>query len=361
MKSIAPNNIFFRRIAAIALTAGMTFSLVSCERIKEAYGKKKDGGSAAQEAPVFAVNTTLAVQGQIRDYIPLSGDIIAGSTVDVYSDAAGKVSQVYVAIGQRVNRGGAIASVDPSRPGMTYRLGLATAPIGGTVVALPAQVGMTISQAVPLARIAGDGALEIRLYVAERFISKMAMNLPCEITLDAWPGEVFQGSVSEVAPTVDPASRTMEVRVNVNNAGSKLKAGMFAKVRIITERKDSIVKIPSSALISRFGEEYVFVAEELPPQEAEMVKAGEEVKQGFFAKLFGKKEETVDAQEVKTEAPKQYAAKKRIVRPGILIDGVLEIQQGLAPNEEIVVRGQTLLEDGSRINIIEQFAPLSAN
>jgi hypothetical protein len=40
---------------------------------------------------------------------------------------------------------------------------------------------------------------------------------------------------------------------------------------------------------------------------------------------------------------------------------VLEIQHGLAPNEEIVARGQTLLEDGSRINIIEQFAPLSAD
>ena len=47
--------------------------------------------------------------------------------------------------------------------------------------------------------------------------------------------------------------------------------------------------------------------------------------------------------------------------PGILIDGVQEIQQGLSPNEEIIVRGQTLLEDGARINVIEQFAPLSAN
>ena len=301
-------------ICAIALMIS-----TGCQRAKNTVIKT----AAAPEAPVFAVNTTVAVQGQIRDYIALSGDIVAGSTVDVYSDAAGKVANVYVSVGQRVNKGDRIAAVDPSRPGMTYQLGIATAPIGGTVVSLPAQVGMTISQAVPLARISGGGALEIRLYVAERFISKMAMNLPCEITLDAWPGEVFQGSVSEVAPTVDPASRTMEVRVNVNNAGSKLKAGMFAKVRIVTDRRENIVKVPSAALISRFGEEYVFVADKSDPA--------------------------------------NVVARKKLVKPGILIDGVLEIQQGITPNDEIIVRGQTLIEDGSKINIVEQFAPLGAN
>jgi len=288
--------------------------------------KKKEeagpGGPGAAQTTVFAVNTTTAVKGQIQDYIALSGDIIAGSTVDVYSDAAGKIAEVYVVMGQRVNKGDRIAAVDPSRPGMEFRWGVATAPISGTVVTLPAQVGMTISQAVPLARISGGGALEIRLFVAERFISKMELNLPCEITLDAWPGDIFRGSISEIAPTVDPASRTMEVRVNVNNAGSKLKAGMFAKVKLITEHKDNIVKIPAAAMISRFGEQYVYVIAQEP------------------------------------ENPEQPIVKKTIVVPGILIDGVLEIQNGLAPDDEVVVRGQTLLDDGSRVNIIDRVTPL---
>jgi multidrug efflux pump subunit AcrA (membrane-fusion protein) len=117
----------------------------------------------------------------------------------------------------------------------------------------------------------------------------------------------------------------MEIRVNVNNAGSKLKPGMFAKVRIITERKDSIVKIPTSAMLSRFGEQYVYVVEK-------------------------------DA-----ENPEHDVVKKRIVVPGINIDGTLEIQDGLKPNEEVVVRGQTLLDDGVRVNVIERYTPLDAN
>jgi len=288
-------------------------------------GRDGRGRGASIEVPVFAVNTVLAVEGQIQDYITLSGDIFAGSSVDVYSDAAGRVTQLYTSVGRRVNRGDPIAAVDPSRPGMTFRQGIATAPISGTVTLMNAQVGMMITQAVPLARIAGGGGLEIRLHVAERFISRMALNLSCEITVDAWPGEIFYGRISEVAPTVDLASRTMEVRVNVNDASSKLKPGMFAKVRVITERKNNIVKIPASAVINRFGEQYVYVTA---------------------------KDE---------EDPEIDIVRKRIVTPAILIDGVVEILEGLEANEEVVVRGQTLLDDGSRINIIERVTPLSAN
>jgi multidrug efflux pump subunit AcrA (membrane-fusion protein) len=100
---------------------------------------------------------------------------------------------------------------------------------------------------------------------------------------------------------------------------------MFARVRIITESKDNIVKIPASAMLSRFGEQYVYVVQRDP------------------------------------ESPEHNIVVKRNVVPGILIDGVLEIQEGLLPNEEIVARGQTLLEDGVRVNVIERLTPLSAN
>jgi multidrug efflux pump subunit AcrA (membrane-fusion protein) len=116
----------------------------------------------------------------------------------------------------------------------------------------------------------------------------------------------------------------MEIRVNVENPGSKLKAGMFAKVRIITEEKSNIVKIPGGAMLQRSGENYVFTVATDPSDPAFRI------------------------------------AKRQIITPGILVDGVLEVQEGLTPNQEIIVRGQTLLEDGSRINVIEQVAPLSA-
>jgi len=195
--------------------------------------------------------------------------------------------------------------------------------VAGTVVALPAQLGMTISQAVPLARIAGGTGLEIQLYVAERFVSKIALNQPCEIALDAYPGDIFTGRIREISPTIDVASRTMEIRVGVDNPGSRLKAWMFAKVRIITEQKNNIVKIPYSALVQRFGEEYIYIAQR--------------------------------------DNSGVYTARKQQVVPGIIIDGIMEIRQGLNPDEDVIVRGQSLLDDGARINIVDRVPPLSVN
>ncbi|MDR3123675.1 MAG: efflux RND transporter periplasmic adaptor subunit [Treponema sp.] len=319
-------------VFATAMIIAVLFS--GCSRIKEFQNRNQAGPGAfggpgaeggAFTMPTFAVNTTLAVQGQILEYLALSGDIVSGTSVDAYSDAAGKITRVYVAVGGRVSRNDPVAAVDPSRPGMVYQANIVRAPISGTITSLPAQVGMTISQSVPLARIAGGNALEIRLYVAERFISKVALGQPCQISLDAWPGEYFRGSVTEISPVVDAASRTMEVRVNVENPGSKLKAGMFAKVRVITEQRNNIVKIPGNALIERSGENYVFTVDTDPMDPAFRI------------------------------------ARRQLVTPGLLVDGVLEIQEGLAPNQEVIVRGHSFLMDGARINVVEQVAPLSAN
>lgn len=76
-------------------------------------------------------------------------------------------------------------------------------------------------------------------------------------------------------------------------------------------------------MVSRFGEQYVYVVVQDP------------------------------------ENSEFKIVQKRHVVPGILIDQVLEIQNGLTAGEEVVARGQTLLEDGSRVNVIEQLPPLS--
>lgn len=295
--------------------------LASCAQNTKPKAQNETKG-AEEQVPVFAVGTTRAVKGQIRDYLALSGDIVSGTTVDAYSDVAGKVTKLYVSVGQRVEKDAPLAEVDPSRPGMTFNTGVVKAPISGTVIALPAQLGMTISQAVPVARLAGSGSLEARAFVAERFISKMRVGLPVELTLDAYPGRIFYGRVRELSPTVDPVSRTMEVRITVKNEDNALKTGMFAKIKIITEEKSGIVKIPAAAIVRRYGEQYVFTVETDPKDPAFTI------------------------------------AHKRIVTPGILIDDQAEIREGLEADADVVLRGQSLLEDGVRVRVVETTAPL---
>lgn len=296
--------------------------ITSCGQASKNKEQKSSKTDRQNQTTVFAVATTKAVKGQIRDYMALSGDIVASSTVDAYSDVAGKISKLFVSVGQRVQKDEPLAEVDPSRPGMTFNPGIVKAPITGTVVALPAQLGMTISQSVTVARLAGSGTLEVRTYVAERFISKMKVGLPVELTLDAFPGKVFYGQVRELSPTVDPASRTMEVRITVKNESNILKPGLFAKVKIITEEKTGVVKIPATAIVRRYGEQYVFTVETDP------------------------------------QDPARTIAKKRVVTAGILIDDQVEIRNGIEAGAEVVLRGQSLLEDGVQVRVVDTTAPL---
>jgi len=322
MKNIDVKKVRSRKAAAlVAVSAFLMIAILSLTGCGP--GGRDAGGPEAAEAIVYAVNITPAVQGRIRDHFALSGDVIAASTVDAFSDAAGRVSGLFVNVGSHVRQGDPIAEVDPSRPGMEFVPSLVTAPIAGTIVALPAQLGMTINQAFPMARIATGDDLEIRLFVAERFISKVALNQPCEIILNAWPGEVFTGTITELSPTLDPLSRTMEIRVRVDNPGTRLMAGMFAQVRIIIEQQENAVQIPAAAMVTRFGERFIFVVDETDP-----------------------------------EAP---VARRRYVLPGIIIDGVMEVRQGLADGEAVVTQGQTVVYDGARINIIQRQPPLSVN
>ena len=90
--------------------------LASCAQNTKPKAQNEAKGTEEQ-VPVFAVGTTRAVKGQIRDYLALSGDIVSGTTVDAYSDVAGKVTKLYVSVGQRVEKDEPLAEVDPSRPG----------------------------------------------------------------------------------------------------------------------------------------------------------------------------------------------------------------------------------------------------
>jgi multidrug efflux pump subunit AcrA (membrane-fusion protein) len=314
LKSIKPS-VFTKLIAGFAVAALL---LAGCKPKDDGAAQGGPGGMGQAPAEaVFAVNTVTLEDGRITDYLTLSGDMVAGSSVDVYSDTAGTIVDRYVSIGSRVEEGQRVALVDPSQPGMTYIASVVRAPISGVISSLPGQVGMKISQTSPIAVISGGGGLEIELYVAERFIYRITMNLPCEITLDAYPGDNFRGRISEISPVVDTASRTMMIKVNVDNPDDKLKAGMFANVKIITEEKLNVITIPENAVLQRAGENFVYTVQTDP-----------------------------DDSSAKT-------AKRTPVSLGLNVDNMVEVTEGLEVGDELIVRGQTTLTDGSRVNIIQ--------
>lgn len=269
-------------------------------------------------ATVFAVNVTPAIEGEIKDYIEINGEIQTVATIDVFPETNGELTELFVRVGENVRRDQVLAEVDPSRPGQNFVASPVRSPIEGTVVSLPGRVGQTVSVSTPVVRVSKTNELEVVTRVAERFISKVREGLSAVIRLDAYPGERFTATVSELSPVVDPATRTLEVKLRFDRRDPRIKAGMFAAVRIVTEEKDGIVKIPAECLVTRFGESFVFVVRE------------------------------------------DGVAEQRNVTPGIEVDNKLEIVSGLEPGEMVVYQGQTLLEDQAEVRVIETVTPLEA-
>jgi len=263
------------------------------------------GGDAA-----VAVTTIRASSGSIAQSLKLGGEVVTQDSVNAFADIAGKVSSILVDVADTVSKGQVIAKVDPSRPGQEYTESSVQAPIGGTVTAVPIRVGETISNVTPIATIGRLDALEIETHIPERFISQVRIGTPAVISLAAWPGETFEASVVELSPVVNPTSRTLEATLVLNRYDGRIKSGMYASVQLITQEKHGIITLPSDCVVTRDGHNVVYVVAE-------------------------------------------DKAVERPVQLGISAEGMAEIVNGVAVDEEIVCSGQSLLSDGAQVQVID--------
>jgi len=264
-----------------------------------------------EEEVITPVIATKAVRGVIADFFQTNGEIVSASSVETYADVRGILARLYVELGDYVRANRVIAEVDPSQPGLTYALSPVRARVSGTITSLPLNQGDAVSTQRPIATIGDLSRLQVVAAIPERYISRIRIGLPSDIYLEAWPGYAIPVSVSEMNPVVDPASRAMKIKLDIPSDETRAKAGMYAKIRIAIEEKKDVVKLPTDAVLRRFGDTFVFVVEE-------------------------------------------DVAAKRFVVLGITQGGIVEIVEGVEAGERVVIQGQTLLEDGGKIRILEE-------
>ena len=128
------------------------------------------------------------------------------------------------------------------------------APIDGVVIARNVDVGQTVAsslQAPTLFIIARDLAeMRVNASVDESDIGEIQPDQPVTFRVDAYPGETFSGTVSQVRlqPVVQQNVVSYVTVIDVPNPGLKLKPGMTASVTIETGRADGVLKVPTAAL-----------------------------------------------------------------------------------------------------------------
>ncbi len=92
-----------------------------------------------------------------------------------------------------------------------------------------------------------------------RVVASEQGGLRAGVTVKAFPGEVFPGTVDLVGPTMDEKTRTVKVRIAVKNPAGKLRSGMFAAVQLYLPGEEEALALPRAAVLTDEGRSFVFV------------------------------------------------------------------------------------------------------
>lgn len=194
-----------------------------------------------------------------------------------------------------------IAQIDAS--GQPQAVTTITAPSGGLIAELMVRQGMTVAAGMTLARINGLGTVWVEAAVPEALGAALRLGQAAELRLPAFPGEVLRGTVAAVLPEASRETRTLRVRIEVPNRGGRLRAGMFAQVRMQgAGQGGEVLTVPVEAVIRTGRRALVYVVEE----------------------------------------PGRYRPVE--VELGAEVDGRVAVAKGLAAGQQVVASGQFLID-----------------
>ncbi len=156
--------------------------------------------------------------------------------------------------------------------------------------------------------VARVDVLRVFVTVNERELAGVRVGKDAHVELDALPGRRFSGHVVRLAPTLDPATRTLEAEVQLDNRNGELAPGMYGRGAIVVEVHPHVPVAPVGAVVLSSGKAFAFVVE-----------------------------------------PGGDVVHRRQVTLGVDGGDWFEIKSGLAAGDELVVAGSELLAEGMKI------------
>ncbi len=264
------------------------------------------GGQLVRKGqPLFDVYSPELVSAQ-REYAIAAQGVASMHEAD--SDAKSSMKQLAeaslarlknwdIADGQLRALGGA-----KSRRSLTYY-----APVSGIVLEKKAVQGMRFMPGEMLYQIADLSSVWVIAEVAEQDIGLVKVGSVAQVSLDAYPDKSHDGRVAFIYPTLNSATRTVQVRVEIANPDGLLKPAMFARVALVAGNGGKVLTVPVSAVIDSGTRQVVLV----------------QLAQGRF--------------------------EPRTVRLGARSDNYVEVLEGVAEGEQVVTSANFLIDAESNL------------
>jgi len=136
------------------------------------------------------------------------------------------------------------------------------APRSGIVLdigAAPGEFSKSLDAPLPLCTVADISEIWALGEIYEKDLTTVKSGEPAEVTLNAYPEQHWSGRVGVVSDAVDPITRTLRIRVVLNNPQVRIKPAMFGRIRVLRSSAQGIL-VPAAAVIREGTDAYVFVA-----------------------------------------------------------------------------------------------------
>lgn len=269
----------FRSTAALALLVALN----GC-------GKKETVEKPAAKAETKHEDNIVTLTKENLARVAVKNETVARGSLDLTLKAVGRVGEnlnktakvratfegrlvtLNFDLNQSVKAGDVMGLVEtPELLGKSLEL---KAPIEGRITERKSTVGEHIGKETEIYTISDPTDLWVLAEVKERDIGAVQVGQETSFTALAYPGETFHGKVVLLGNRVETESRTLEVRIEVNNADGRLKPGMFADVEIVTTAIKDVLVISDQALQTLEDEQIVFVALSETKFEKRIVKVG---------------------------------------------------------------------------------------
>jgi RND family efflux transporter MFP subunit len=132
------------------------------------------------------------------------------------------------------------------------------APIAGTVAKRNVQSGEKVAFDAPLLSIVDLSQLEVQAQVPVSDVTQLKVGMPAQVEVEGIAGRRFAGRVERINPSTEPGTRTINVYVSLPNEDLLLRAGMFARVALVTSAEAEVPALPISALRVDNGTTFVW-------------------------------------------------------------------------------------------------------
>jgi len=185
------------------------------------------------------------------------------------------------------------------------------APIDGVIVDLPYYTQSTqVETGSVIAKIMDYQVMYMDVQLPEKYIAVIKPGQVVRLTNYTIPEDTIIGSITQLSPAINPDTRTFKGNISIINPRYLMRPGMFVKADIVTDRRDSVIVIPKSIILSRQKGKTVFVID-------------------------------------------RGVAQERIIETGLENTYNVEVVRGVTRNEQIVTSGFETLSNKSKVKIIK--------